>query len=727
MPESSCAVHHRTCTLCEAMCGIEIRHRETEILSIRGDREDPFSRGHVCPKAVALQDIQNDPDRLRKPLRRNGDDWEEISWEEAFDITARELRAVQARHGNNAVGLYYGNPTVHNLGAMLFAPPFARALKTRNKFSATSADQLPHHVAALAMFGHQLMLPIPDIDRTRCFVVMGGNPLASNGSLMTAPDIRHRLRDLQRRGGRLIVIDPRRTETAEVADRHLPIRPGTDALLLLALLHTIFREGLDRPGPLAAFSDGMDRLRAAVEPWSPNRVAGHTGIAAKDIQRLAREFALADGAVFYGRLGASTQEFGGLCQWLINCINVVTGNCDRPGGAMFTTPAIDVLGVSGKAGFQGYFGNRRSRVRKLPNFSGEFPVATLADEILTPGDGQIRAMVVHAGNPVLSTPNGTRLEKGLAGLEFMVAIDYYINETTRHADIILPPTSALEHSHYDLIFHTIAIRNTAKYSPPLFEPHADARHDWEIFMELTRRLQGGVAARSVPGLGLLRAGLRRLAPPERFIDVMLRAGPWGLRRADGPRLSLQKLRDNPHGIDLGPMQPCLPQRLFTADRRIHLAPDLFVTDLDRLYRRFPASTRKRKPAGFDLRLIGRRHIRSNNSWQHNSHRLVKGPDRCTILMHPEDAARRGITDRDRVRVTSRVGSIELPAEVSDGIMPGVISIPHGWGHHRKGIRLGIAAEHAGESLNDLTDEQMIDELTGNAAFNGVPVRAEPVA
>ncbi len=718
--------HYRTCTLCEAMCGIEIEHRGQEITAIRGDAEDPFSRGHICPKAVALQDLQADPDRLRYPMRRRNGDWEEISWDVALDETAERLQAIQRKHGRDAVGVYYGNPTVHNLGAMLFAGPFARSLRTRNKFSATSVDQLPHHVAALEMFGHQLLIPIPDIDRTDCFVILGGNPIASNGSLMTAPDVRKRLKAIRQRGGKLIVVDPRRSETAHMADQWLAIQPGTDAVLLLGILRVLFADGHVVPGRLEAFAAGLQEIAPLCQPWTPARVEQHTGIPAADVTQLAKTLAAAESAVVYGRMGASTQEFGGICHWLINVINVVTGNLDQPGGAMFTRPAIDLVGLSSNSGRAGHFGRKHSRVRGLPNFSGEFPVAALAEEILTPGEGQIRAMVTHAGNPVLSTPNGQQLDRALASLDFMVSVDIYLNETTRHAHIILPSTSALERSHYDLIFHVLAIRNTAKYSPPLFQPPAGTRHEWEIFLALQRRMQ-----MNLPDLGLLgglaRFGVRQLMPPDRMIDFLLRTGPYGFRNLRGPRLSLSKLKKAPHGIDLGPLQPCLPKRLCTRDRKIHCAPEVFVQDMERLHARFSETlVAAGAENAFDLRLIGRRHVRSNNSWQHNSHRLVKGPERCTVVMHPDDAAARDIQPGRQVRITSRVGSIELPAELTTDIRPGVLSVPHGWGHNREGVRMKIAEEHAGASINDLTDDQLLDALTGNAALSGVPVRAEAI-
>ncbi|MCW8984259.1 MAG: molybdopterin-dependent oxidoreductase, partial [Thermoanaerobaculales bacterium] len=488
MPKDHTTTHFRACNLCEAICGLAIEVSGGEIRAIRGDREDPFSRGHICPKAVALQDVHTDPDRLRHPLRRMGDGtWKRLGWDEALDEVGDRLREVQKTSGNDAVALYVGNPAVHNWGSLLYGPPMSRALRTRNRFSATSVDQLPHHVAATLMFGHKLLLPIPDVDRTQFLLILGANPVVSNGSMMTAPGFKRRLEKLRGRGGRLVVVDPRRTETAEIADKHLFIRPGSDALLLLALLQVIFSEGLDEPGPTAEFCDSIEMVRELVSTVSPDKVAPATGIDPEAIRDLARDFAAAPSAVCYGRLGVSTQAFGGLCQWLVIVLNIVTGNLDRAGGAMFTRPAVDLVANTGP----GHLGKYASRVRGLPAYGGELPVAALAEEILTEGEGRVRALLTVAGNPVLSTPNGVRLERALESLEFMAAVDFYVNETTRHANIILPPTSALEHDHYDLVFNLLAVRNVARYSPALFDPVPDTRHDWQILAELHRRLDDG--------------------------------------------------------------------------------------------------------------------------------------------------------------------------------------------------------------------------------------------
>ena len=709
--------HYRTCTLCEAMCGLVIETEGSQVRSIRGDADDPLSHGHICPKAVALQDIQEDPDRLRQPIRRDGKGWTPIGWDEALDETARRIREIQAAHGRDAVAMYAGNPTVHNYGSMLFGVQFLQALHTKNKFSATSVDQLPHQLVAHQMFGHQLLMPIPDIERTSFILMLGANPAASNGSILTAGNVMGKLRAIRERGGRVVVVDPRKTETAQQADAHHFIRPGTDALLLLALLHVIFGEGLDKPGRLEEMTDGLDRVRAEAAAFSPERVAVRTGIAADAVRSLARDFAKAPKAVAYGRVGLSTQAYGGLCQWLIVLLNLVTGNLDREGGAMFTLPAVDLVGVTSKGagGMRGSFARRRSRVRGLPEVGGEFPASELAEEIRTPGPGQIRALVTSAGNPVLSTPNGRKLDEALASLNFMVSVDFYLNETTRHAHIILPPTAPLEHDHYDVAFHFLACRNTAKFSEAVFAPPAGSMHDWEIFWELQRRMAGKGVANRAKFAALKRAG------PQRIIDLGLRFGPYGSKlNLVGKGLTLSRVRKEPHGIDLGPLKPLLPGRLCTKNRRIQAAPEPLVQDLQRLkHEELLASP---SAGAFDLRLIGRRDLRSNNSWMHNYERLVKGPVRCTLLMHPHDAAARGLAQGATVHLVSRVGGIVVPLEISDKMMPGVVSLPHGWGHNREGVRLTIASAHPGASINDVTDDALVDRLAGTAVLNGVPVR-----
>lgn len=696
------------------MCGLQIDVKGDRVVSVRGDEDDPFSRGHLCPKGPAIADLHHDPDRLRTPLRRTASGFESIGWDEALDEAAAAIHGIQRDHGNDALAMYLGNPVVHNLGALLYGPRFLRQLRTRNRYSATSVDQLPHMLAAYLMFGHQLLLPVPDIDRTSLFIVLGANPLVSNGSLMSAPGMPRRLRELQARGGRLVVIDPRRTETAAKADQHLFIRPGTDALLLLGMLHTVFANKLVRMRQLGDVTDGLETLRGLVADYSPQVVAGPTGIAAQSIVDLATELASADHGVVYGRVGTSLQPHGGLCAWLLYALNIVTGHLDHPGGAMFTTPAVDAIAAPKGMGVgRGSFGRWRSRVRDLPEFGGELPVATLADEMLTKGEGQIRGLITLAGNPVLSTPNGARLDRAIAGLDKYVAIDFYLNETTRHADLILPPTSPLERPHYDLVFHLLAVRNTAKLSPPLFEAGPEQRHDWQILHGLGTRLAalGGGA-----GWGQ-RATDRALAwlGPERLIDLGLRAGPYGVR-GKGRSLSAAQMRAQPHGVDLGPLVPCVPERL--PKGRIDLAPEAFVADLARLRSDLLDDPELEGPR---LRLIGRRQLRTNNSWMHNVPKLVSGKPRCTLLMHPTDAESRSLGDGDAVEVRSRVGQVTTTVEFCADMMPGVVSLPHGFGHGREGTRMEVAKTQPGVSINDLTDEQRIDTLAGTAALSGVPV------
>lgn len=693
--------YHRACHLCEAICGLTIEtlatpEQGTRIASIKGDPLDPFSRGHICPKAVALQDIQNDPDRLRHPVRRVGDQWQPIEWQEAFELVAERLASVQQRHGQNAVAVYQGNPSVHNYGLMTHSNYFLGQLKTRNRYSATSVDQLPQHLTSFLMYGHGMLLPIPDIDHTDFMLILGGNPLASNGSIMTVPDVEKRLKAIQARGGQVVVVDPRRSETAAIASQHMFVRPGEDAALLFGLLNTLFEERLTRGTHLPV--EGLEQVSQAIAPFTAEAMSERCGVPGEQIRQLARDFATADKAVCYGRMGISTQAFGTLCHWLVQLINLVTGNLDRVGGALCTEPAVDVVGATSG----GHFNLWQSRVSSLPEYGGELPVAALAEEMLTEGEGQIRALVTVAGNPVLSTPNGRQLERALQGLEFMVSVDLYINETTRHADLILPSTSALENDHYDTTFNALAVRNVTRFNRAIFPRPDGALHDWEIFVGLARAF----AART-------GKELKATVPPAQMINLGLQAGAYG--EGTPWNLSLRQLEQHPHGLDLGALKPNLRERLKTEGGCVQAAPQPVMADLAR-FSAMPARSAD------ELLLIGRRHVRSNNSWMHNYHRLVKGKPRHQLLMNPEDMANRSLSDGQWVNVRSRIGEVRVQVLASVDMMPGVASLPHGWGHDRAGVQLDIAGAHPGVSANDLTDERQLDAVSGNAVLNGVPVQ-----
>ena len=693
-------IHYRTCNLCEAMCGLKITYKEKKVISIVGDKKDPLSKGYICPKSQALKDLYEDSDRLKTPIKRTENGWEKISWTEAFDEVEHQIKKIQEKYGNDAVATYQGNPNVHNLGALLYGGSFLKSLKTKQKYSATSADQLPHHIASLKMFGHQMLIPIPDIERTDYLLILGANPGASNGSLLTAPGFSQKIKNIQKRGGKVINIDPRYTETSKISSEHFFINPGKDALLLLSLLHVIFEQGIDEKSHLSNHLKGINEIKEIVKKYPPQKTAPIIGIDGFEVQKIAIDFMNSKTAVCYGRMGVSTQEYGGICQWLINVLNIVTNNMDKVGGAMFTKPAIDLVFMTGMQGKVGNFDRYRSRVHDLPEYSGELPVATLADEMITEGEGQIKMFICTAGNPVLSAPNGKKLEKALDKLDFMVSIDIYLNETSKYANIILPSTNGLETVHYDLVFHQLAIRNTAKLSEALFEKEVNQKHDWQILNELTERI----------------SGKKNSLTPEMMLDGMFQFSPY--KEAN---LSINKLKENPNGIDLGALQPLLTKRIFTEDKKINVSPSFFIDDLKRLDQELFNAIEDNK-TDFPFALIGRRHLRSNNSWMHNSKLLMKGKNRCTVLMCSKDANTLSIKNHQKIRITSNVGTIELPVEISDEMKEGVLSIPHGFGHNREGTKIRLAEENAGESINDLTDDFKIDRLTGNANFSGTRVK-----
>ena len=728
----------RTCPLCEATCGLVIEHDGHRVTKVRGDKDDVFSQGFICPKGAALGELNHDPDRLTKPIVRRDGKWHEVDWEEAFQEIEAGLGPLLKRN-RQSVGAYLGNPSAHNLSGTLYNRVLLKSMGTRNVYSASTVDQMPKHLSSGLMFGSPLSIPIPDVDRTDYMLMLGANPWVSNGSLATAPDWPGRLRALRRRGGRLVVVDPLRTQTAEHADEHVPLRPGADAWFLAALVHTVFAEGLTNLGSINSFSSGLETLKSTVAPFTPERVAGACGLQAETIRRIARELAEAPNAVCYGRIGTCTQRFGSTASWLVDALNAITGNLDSPGGAMFTSPAHEPYRADPKPGGRGFnVGRWQSRVHQYREVLGEFPVATLADEISTPGDDQVRGLITVAGNPVLSTPDGQALAEALGSLEFMVSIDPYLNETTRFANVILPPPPPLSRPHYDLSFYGFSIRNISNFSAPVMPLPEGALPEWAIVLRLVGILTGlsndlnaiddfvcrqlitkEVRDTSSPLHGRdideLLAQMEPHRGPERMLDFLLRAGLYGDgfgRVPDG--LNLDALLAAPHGIDFGPLVPRLPALLKTPSGQVELAPPLFVEDMKRLDSALGEAT----PS---LVLIGRRHLRSNNSWMHNVPGLMTGRARCTALVHPDDAAQAGVQDGQTAWLRSDAGEITVTVEIDPGIRPGVVSVPHGWGHSDTETRMTTAQRTPGTNVNLLASTQALDPLSGNAVLNGIPI------
>jgi anaerobic selenocysteine-containing dehydrogenase len=750
--EGAVTTAFHTCPLCEAGCGLEITVKGDAVQRIRGDRADVFSHGFICPKGSTLKQLHEDPDRVRRPLVKRDGEWQEVSWDEAFAEIERRLLPIIERDGRNAVAAYIGNPSAHSLAGQLYARAVLKGLATSNLFSASTVDQRPKEISAALMFGGALTVPIPDIDRTDHLMILGANPYASNGSLATAPDWPGRIEAIKARGGKVVVIDPRRSRTAEEATEHHFIRPGTDALFLMAIVNVLFADGLVDLGAAEPYVAGVEEVRALSAPFTPDAVARVCGIAAADITRLAHDLAAAPTACVYGRIGTTTQEFGTLTSWLVDVVNVLTGNLDRTGGAMFTRAALGAANTRGKPrqGRPVRLGRHASRVRGLPETFGELPAVCLAEEIDTPGEGQIKALVTIAGNPVLSTPNGARLDAALEQLELMVSVDIYVNETTRHADVILPSPSALQKGHYDIALLQLAVRNISNYSPPVLPLEPGQPDEWEILARLALVAQGlgsdadpalvddtmveglvtsAVADETSPVYGRhadeILAALQPRRGPERILDFMVRTGPYGDGfgapfQGDGPCLTLDVLLEHPHGVDLGPLEPRLPDILRTPTGMIELAPEPLVADVPRL-----AAALERRADDGSFVLIGRRQLRSNNSWMHNVNVLVKGKPRCTLHVHPDDAASLGLADGGAAVVRSRANAVTVPVEVTDGIMRGVVSIPHGWGHDLPGVELGVARANAGVNSNLLGDEELFDPLSGNAVLNGIPVTVAP--
>ena len=745
-------VHYRTCPFCEATCGLAVTVRGTEVVSVRGDDDDVFSHGFLCPKSQGLKQLNEDPDRLTQPLVRRGGELVKTSWAEAFAEVDRRLTAVLEAGGRDAVAVYLGNPSAHSLGPMIYGQAFLKALGSKNVYSASTVDQMPKQVAAGLMFGGGLSVPVPDVDRTDHLLILGANPLVSNGSLLTAPDMRGRIRAIRDRGGKVVVVDPRRTRTAREATEHHFIRPGTDAALLLAIVNVLVDEGLADPGRLAEHAAGAEEIGGLAEPFTPEAASPLCGIAADEIRRVARELAEAQRAAVYARIGTTTQRFGTLASWLVDVVNYLTGNLDREGGAMFPLAAVGQRNSAGRGptGKGVKVGRWASRVRGMPETFGELPVAGLAEEMATPGDGRVRALVTIAGNPVVSTPDSQALERAIEDLDFVLSVDIYVNETTRHADVILPAPEPLAKAHYDFALYQLAIRSVANYSPPVVPRAPDQPDEWETVLRLAAIAAGQgpdadleawdrlvvetLVRREVglPGSRLegrepdeLIEALEPRRGPERVLDFMLRAGPFGDGfGADPDGLTLDSLEAAPHGIDFGPMRTRIPDALRTPSGKIELAPPQIVADVPRLRADLDAAAGANGDAANGMVLIGRRQLRSNNSWMHNLPALVKGKDRCTMWVNPADAERLGLGDGGSARLISTAGELTAPVEVTDEIMPGVVSIPHGWGHDAPGVRLRVAAEHAGVNSNVLAPTEL-DPLSGNAVLNGIPVELEP--
>ncbi|MFG2982602.1 molybdopterin oxidoreductase family protein [Streptomyces sp. NPDC048258] len=777
----------RICPLCEATCGLTLTIEDAAVTGARGDREDVFSHGFICPKGAAFGAIDSDPDRLRVPLVRRDGRLQEATWEEAFDAIAAAVPALVGEYGAQAVGVVLGNPNVHTMAGALYPPLLLKALGTRNLFTASTLDQMPKHVSSGLLFGDPFAIPVPDLDRTDFLLLLGANPVESNGSLCTAPDFPGKLKALRARGGTLVVVDPRRTRTARLADRHLAPRPGSDALLLAALAHTLLVEKLAAPGTLEEHTEGLGELAAALGSFTPEAVAPACDLTAAEIRTLARDLAAAPTAAVYGRIGSCTVEYGTIASWLVDVLNILTGNLDRPGGALFPLSATGPAPRPARPGKGFALGRWSSRVSGHPEAKGELPIAALAEEIETPGEGQVRVLVAIAANPVLSAPDGDRLDRALAGLDFMVSVDPYLNETSRHAHVVLPPPPPSQSAHFDFAFNGFAVRNQARYSPAVVPLEEGRMDECEIQARLVLAVSGmhGAAAPDAvdelairttlaketadprsPLHGQDPVGLADLltgrSGPERRLDLMLRLGPYGDRfaptagadahagagagagahahagadadahahadagagvDAEGEAvtrgLSLERLLAHPHGIDLGPLRPRLPGVLKTRSGRIELLPDPIAAELPRM-----RAALADRPAA--LVLVGRRHLRSNNSWLHNVPALTGGSNRCTLQIHPEDADRLGLADGGRARITAEGGSLEVPVEITDAVRTGVVSLPHGWGHDRAGVRLSVASATPGANVNQLLDGTRLDPLSGTAVLNGFPVELTPL-
>lgn len=741
---------HRICSFCEATCGLELEvDRETRTLvSVRGNKDDVFSSGYVCPKAVAMKDLDEDPDRLRQPLVRRGGNLEPATWDEAFAEVKRRIRPIIEEHGGGGVGLYIGNPTAHKPSLSLASGALMRALGTPHMYSASTLDQMPRHVSAGLLYGSWTSIPVPDIDRTDLIVIVGGNPMVSNGSMWTVPNFRGRHLELKKRGGRMIIVDPKRTQSAKAADQHLAIRPGTDVFFLFSILATLFDEDLVAPRHLESYLANVDLLKEAVADYLPEQTAEATGLEPAVVRQLARDLSKTDRAVLYARIGTTVTEFGSSANWAVDAINTLCGNLDVPGGAMWPkAPAFQFNSGPGREdngeGKGVRSGRRKSRVRGAPEVMGEFPAVCLAEEIETPGEGQIRALFTTAGNPALSAPNGKRLARALDSLDFMVSTDIYLNETTRHADVILPGQAQLEDFHFPIPFQAMSVRNVARFSPAVFDIEEGRPEEWQIMYQLGLIISGLDETTSVEdydnmvianqvksalkthpqleGFSFedIMSALEARTGPERQIDLGLRTGPYGDFFGVVPGgLSLQKLLDNPNGVDLGPLEPRLPGVLSTPGGKISLMPEQIAGDLARIS---SGLARASDAAARGLLMVGRRNTRTNNSWMHNLPTLAKGKFKGALEISPVDAKERGLVSGDIARVENKSGSVEVEVDVTEDMSPGTVSLPHGFGHAMENTNMSVAAKNPGVNSNLLASDQAVDPLSGTAILNAIPV------
>jgi formate dehydrogenase len=724
---------HRTyCRICEPTCGMIATVEDGKLVQLRPDADHPITKGFSCPKGIEFVHVQNDPDRLLYPMRRTeSGEFERISWDTALDEIGAKLRAIRAAHGGESIGWYAGNPSAFSHSHAIWAGGFVRGLGSKHLYTPNTQDTSSRFVASHLLYGSPTIFPLPDLARTSFLLMVGANPLVSRGSLVAAGNLRDKLTGIVGRGGRVVVVDPRRTETAK-AFEHVAVRPDGDAWLLLAMLHVIFAEGLDDATTTAAQATGVDVLRTAAARCAPEDAEARCGVPADEIRALARSFATAPSAAAYGRTGACLGRHATLVNVLLDALNVVTGNLDRPGGSVFARPPIDFTALASRLGLA-TFDTYRSRVGDLPEVLGQMAAPLMAAEIETPGPGQLRALIVSAGNPLLSVPGAQDFERALGKLDLQVGIDLYLNETHRHADYVLPATTFYERDDVPLPLAEIQLTPFIQWTDAVAAPRGEARDDWRIIDDLARQLGfaavAGVASKWIGTSRVARLAQRAMGvgahrlTPTKIVDALLRAGRdgdhFGLRRGG---LTLAKLRAQPRGVVLAEHVDTgvLTKRLKHRDRRVHLGDERIAAELTRLLDAPEPSS------DYPLLMIGRREVRSHNSWLHNTPRFRDATRRHRALVNPVDAAAIGVADGGPARVVSARGAIELPVELSEDVAPGTIAVPHGWGHRGAGWQ--TANEAGGANVNELTSSALddLEKLSGMAHLNGVPVRLEKV-